>query len=483
MEYQELVNLKKHHPAWRLLQADYAPLIISFLHRVFIVPNERTISQSEVESKLEDLLFDLRETLGERSFPKRAIDYLNDWTNPEKGWLRKFYPENSDEPHFDLTPATEKAILWLENLQKRQFVGTESRLMTVIELLRQIAIGSEQDSETLREDLEKQKALIEQKIERLNAGELELLDDTSLKDRFQQMSSVARSLLGDFREVEHNFRDLDRRVREQIATWEGHKGELLEKIFGDRDAIVDSDQGRTFRAFMEFVMSADMQQEFTDLLEKVLALDAVKELRPDRRLKKIHFDWLDAGEATQKTVGRLSQQLRRFLDDRAFLENRRIMKIFQQIEVMALKIRDDIPKQKDFFAIDESGIKIQLPMEKPLYKAPVKPVIDSKISVGDGKNIDATVLFEQVFVDRNQLKTQVRMLLQNSTQVSLKQVVDKFPLQKGLSELIAYLAIAGGDKKAVFDDSHHDRFEWSEVDESGETITRSAVVERIIFSG
>jgi hypothetical protein len=51
-----------------------------------------------------------------------------------------------------------------------------------------------------------------------------LLDDTALKDRFQQFMQIARELLGDFREVEHNFRLLDRKVRERIALWEGSKG-------------------------------------------------------------------------------------------------------------------------------------------------------------------------------------------------------------------------------------------------------------------
>ena len=84
-----------------------------------------------------------------------------------------------------------------------------------------------------------------------------------MKDRFQQVSSLARELLGDFREVEHNFRRLDRRVREQIATWEGRKGELLEQIFGERDAIADSDQGRSFRAFWDFLMSPARQEELS----------------------------------------------------------------------------------------------------------------------------------------------------------------------------------------------------------------------------
>jgi hypothetical protein len=45
--------------------------------------------------------------------------------------LRKFYPAGSDEPHFDLTPSTEKAITWLASLIERAFVGAESRLLTL----------------------------------------------------------------------------------------------------------------------------------------------------------------------------------------------------------------------------------------------------------------------------------------------------------------------------------------------------------------
>ena len=51
---------------------------------------------------------------------RSAADYLNDWAHPEKGWLRKFYRQGSDEAQFDLMPATEKAIAWLETLSRRQ---------------------------------------------------------------------------------------------------------------------------------------------------------------------------------------------------------------------------------------------------------------------------------------------------------------------------------------------------------------------------
>ena len=271
LDYFTLDRLRRQHPAWRLLAADHAPLIAAFLQRAFIEPNERQLSRAELAARLEDLLYQLRETLGEQAFPKRAGDYLDDWARDDKGWLRKFYPPDSDEPHYDLTPATEKAIAWLDSLAGRAFVGTESRLLTVFELLRQMVEGAETDPAARIAELEKRKAAIDAEIARIEAGDLEVLDETALKDRFQQLGATARELLSDFREVEQNFRDLDHSVRERIALWDGAKGELLEQFFGERDAIADSDQGRSFRAFWDFLMSPSRQEELGELLEGVLA--------------------------------------------------------------------------------------------------------------------------------------------------------------------------------------------------------------------
>ena len=200
------------------------------------------------------------------------------------------------------------------------------------------------------------------------------MDATRIKERFLQIAHTARGLLSDFREVEQNFRELDRAVRERIATWEGGKGELLEEIFGDRDAIVDSDQGKSFRAFWDFLMSPVRQEELTDLLSKVFELEPVKELQPDRRLLRVHYDWLQAGEVAQRTVARLSEQLRRYLDDKAWLENRRIMQILREVEQTALSIRDR-PPDGPIMALDEPAPDIDLTMDRPLFEPPLKPQI------------------------------------------------------------------------------------------------------------
>lgn len=302
------------------MQADHTPLIASFFNKSFIEPNERIINQSTLIAKLEDMLYQLQDSDGEAKFPRNAAAYLDEWAQNDKGWLRKFYPLDSDEPHFDLTPAAEKALVWLEGLTERQFIGTESRLLIIFELLHQMVSGVETDAEIRIAELETRKAAIEREIASIRAGEMNIMDDTALKDRFLQVSTTARELLSDFRAVEHNFRELDRLVREQIAAFDGNKGEMLQQIFGERDAITDSDQGKSFRAFWDFLMSSSSQEELTSLLEHVFNIDALADYTVDHRLKRIHFDWLEHGLAELVTYLSIAANEKKILFDESCYE-------------------------------------------------------------------------------------------------------------------------------------------------------------------
>lgn len=480
LDYATLDLLRQSHPAWRLLRSDHAPLVASFLHRSFIAPNVRVMAQAELAELLEDELFGLRERSGSATFPKSALDYLSDWAGNDKGWLRKFYALGSDEPQFDLTPATEKAIAWLGTLTQRAFVGTESRLLTLFELLKQMSQGSEADPKARIVELHKRRDEIDAEIAKVLGGDIPLLDDTALKERFQQFIALARELMSDFREVEQNFRGLDRSVRERITLWEGAKGELLEDIMGERDAIADSDQGRSFRAFWDFLMSSRRQEELSALLERVLALPPVAELKPDARTRRVHYDWLEAGEHAQRTVAQLSQQLRRFLDDQAWLENRRIMDILRGIEAKALTLRES-PPTGETMRIAVTAVDIELPMERPLHVPPIKPLIpDLALESGDA-DVDAGALFSQVVIDKVQLEHHVRKALQERSQVTLKELTQMQPLQQGLAELIAYLQLADETFGAVVDEETTDLIVWQGAGRDGVVRPRQARLPRVIF--
>jgi len=259
--------------------------------------------------------------------------------------------------------------------------------------------------------------------------------------------------------VEHNFRSLDRRVRERIALWEGAKGALLAEIMGERDVIADSDQGKSFRAFWDFLMSQSRQEELTRLLEQVLALPPVAEMRPEPRLRRVHYDWLEAGENTQRTVARLSQQLRRFLDDQAWLENRRIMDILHSLEGGALAVRET-PPTGGFMWLADTAADIDLPFERPLHIPVVKPLLADLDLDQEGTEVDAAALYSQVVIDRAELSRHIRQALQNRAQISLGELVTAHPLSHGLAELVAYLQLASDLPHTVIDEQTQDTIEW-----------------------
>lgn len=475
MDFEEISALRRQSAAWRLLRADHAALILSFLGRVFVDENARSVSAADLAGRLDDELYALNGRLGEGTFPKVAKAYLDDWADPRAGYLRKYYPEGSDEPYYDATPAVEKALGWLRSLTDRSFVGTESRLNTVFDLLRQMVFGAEADPETRLEELRRRRWQIDEEMARVAAGDFEPLGPTAQRERYQQFTSTARELLADFREVEANFRALDRRLREKISTWDGSKGALLDDVLGNRESIADSDQGRSFQAFYDFLLSSTRQEELAGLLEQVQALEEITE--PDPRMRYVHYDWLDAGERTQATVRQLSEQLRRFLDDQVWAENQRVVEIVRSVEKHALTVRAD-GDPPVIMELEGTAPQLGLPMERPLYAPRVRRPINSASIEAGGQEFEADALFEQFYVDRAELAAGVRRALQGRAQIALADLVRERPLTHGLAELVSYLALSDDTFRLVFDETRVDEVGW--VDEEG--TERRAMLSRVTFA-
>ncbi len=457
MQFDEIAHLRRQHPAWGLLCSNNAALVLSFLGRVFVDATASNLPASVLAGELDEELFALNQRLGDGTFPKSASAYLDDWAAPERAWLRKYYPPGSDEAHFDLAPAVEKAMLWVRELRAREFIGTESRLNTVFELLRQMVYGADTDPERRLVELRRRRAVLDDEIARAEHGDIAILDSVSQRDRYQQFSRTARELLSDFREVEENFRRLDRRLREQIAGWTGSKGELLDEALGSRNGIAESDQGRSFQAFYDFLLSHHKQAELTDLLERLRQIQTLED--QDEHLARIHFDWIDASERTQATVRLLSEQLRRFLDDQVWLENRRVFGLLRSIEAKALQIRDH-PNPTVAMEIDDIRVAVNLPTERPLYRRTLRTPIDSSSMQRGDDRFDSSAMLSQLYVDRDELVQRVLGSLSRRDQVGLGEVIADDPLQQGLAELIGYLSLKETGLSVVFDEERRELIEW-----------------------
>lgn len=448
MDYTQLNQLRDEHPAWRLLAAEQCSFVAAFLYEEFVARDTRSIVEEQLLEDLENYIIDLHANGQGEDIVRPAREYLAVWCDGQHSWLRRFY-QKKDDPCYDLTAAAQKAIEWLNSLRKQSFVGTESRIKNVVQLLTALDESTNTDREFRIMRLKEQKAKLEQEIAFLeNGGEISLPEDVQVREEFRHAAGIARDILGDFREVEENFRELERQLMENIITWKKGKGELLEKFFQDRDYIMHSDQGRSFAAFWEYVTSEDNRQQLEDILQRLLDNDVIKEENKDMDISHIRRQWAQAAAQVQKTVISLSRQIRQYVDEDYLNQERYIYGLIKSIEDKAIQMKDIIPRGT-FMEIDQMSPTVDLLMDRPLFSPPRRPAIVSQAVEKGSEQPSVEAMFKQIYVDRKLLRDRISDSLRRTkrNEIPLEEVLREHPLEKGLTELLTYMVIASHDPK------------------------------------
>lgn len=474
MTFEKLYQLLKANTTVKLITADNAALIISFLFKAFKQNNLITIPEKDLTAFLFDHLYIISQFDGKYS--RQPKEYLTNWTN--SGFLRKYF-QNTDEPIYELTPATENALKWIDNLDKTEFIGTESRLKSLFENLKELSSKAKGDFEARFKELEIKRKVIEQEIEDLKHGKMDVLDDRQIKEHYFLIEETAKYLLADFRQVEENFRILDRNFRKKIITTSQTKGKVLEELFQQQDFLLDTDQGKSFSAFWQFLLSQSKQNEFEKLVEEVLSIPVVQQIQKENfSIDNIKNNLLDAGDKTNKTTNSLLEQLRKYLEHKSFFENKRINdNIEEALKIIIENTEVDFSK---FSVLElDNTIDIDLIIDRPLFNPPQK-VKFSNSNPEEGKSTSNNdILFEQFEIDIPELKNKIKTALKHKSQISFSDFVKAFEIQKGVAEIVAYVEIASKEKnKHIIDGSLHD---WIDIKNSKTNKNFKVKVPQIIF--
>jgi hypothetical protein len=445
MDFAKAYSLYKNDKTLQILRAENFPLIISFLHLAFKQQDRIFYNQQELRSILSDYIFSLEEQ-GIADYKNDPLDYLQQWA--KLGYLRRYY-DIGDEPVFDLTPATENALKWLEDLNKQQFVGTHSRLLQLFSILKQLVNKTASPYERVKK-LEEDRKKLDKEIDDAKKGIYEKTDDTRLREDYLLAQETAKRLLADFRQVEQNFRELDKDTRQAIIKSSLTKGKLLDDIFSKQDFLWSTDQGKSFKAFWEFLMSRNMQEELELLITKINDLPAIQKIKNDTTIDRLKTNLVEAGDKVNRTNDGLLEQLRKFVEQKSLLESKRILNSIDRIESILLEVKDSI--EQDFPLLMIDGLfKPTFIMERPLFKPPVK-ILFQETEIEEGESDAATsALYEQFFIDVEILKENVRSLLKNKPQVSLEEVFIHYKPKKGIAEVLGYMQIASRENKHLID--------------------------------
>ncbi|MBB5437706.1 hypothetical protein HDC92_001380 [Pedobacter sp. AK017] len=345
---------------------------------------------------------------------------------------------------------------WLDDLNKQQFVGTHSRLIQFFSLLQQIVNKNAGPYDRIKH-LEEERKKIDLEIDEIRKGNYERPSDTRIKEDYFLAEETARSLLADFRQVEENFRELDTQTRQTIIKSNLAKGALLDDIFEQQDYLWNTDQGKSFKAFWEFLMSESMQKELEHLLERINDIPAIKQVKKEQIVDRIKTNLVDAGDKVNRSNDGLIAQLRKYVEQKNLSESKYIMQSIEAIEHLLIENKETIDVQQPLMEID-GVFRPSFVMERPLFTPPIKIAFE-QTTINEGfADVNTDILFDQFYVDVEELNNNIRLLLQHKSQVSLSELLQHYHASKGIAEVLGYMQIATTNNKHFINNNQTEIF-------------------------
>jgi len=440
MDFAQIKFDLENMPSLRLLRQQHASLIISFFYQQFKQQQRVTVPYEELLGNLDAML----ERLNEQqpgSYPRSTKEYVDTWSKDLR--LLRIYAGVENTWMVDLTSEAERVIRWFEELRQRPFVGTESRFRSIFETLREIIANSTEDPEQRLTFLRSQQAALQREIDDIQAtGQVHRYSETQIRERFLQVNENAIRLLSDFAAVEQNFRDLAQKIQEATLRPNVQKGVLLGDILDADEALETSDEGRSFRAFWQYLLIPSQKDDLTQLISAIHWLPELVSLRDSSILPSLSRRLLDAGQKVIASNQQLAEQLRRMLDEQVLAENQRVRALCAEIKQLAFE-HTEHPPDGAFFIL-ETTPEISVIMDRPLWSPGLNAKVDApNLAVGDVEELASLqALYAQFYIDMDKLRERLARLLERSPSVSLVDVLEHYPPEKGVAELLAYLQIA-----------------------------------------
>lgn len=456
--YASTYERLRTEPAWRLLCANTAPEVLALL-QTLLYDGERTLPASVLAERLTTEIGLLRahghDLAGSASY------YMRDWL--QEGWLERRYPEGADEEEYELSTAAIQALRVVASLQTQRTVATESRLALVMDQLAQLTRQTDADPVARLEQLYEDRRRIDEEIDRVASGEVEVLAPERAAERLREVVALSRDLTEDFRQVRDQFTDLNRSFRERIIEEEAQRGQVLTDLFAGVDVIADSPAGRTFAAFWSLLTDPEQSAQLEASIDAISSREFVAQLPREERqfLATLTRTLLDRAGGVNDTQTGFARSLRSFVQSREFQEQRRLTSLLQSAKADALHVRHLLrPEHQTGMTLKLSSATYRSVGQWKLHE-PVEPIRAGELIPDDVPELrleDVQAVVEQSEIDFRGLYANLQAALRVHSQVTIGRLLEMHPPQQGLGTVVGYLAL--GAKHGEIAAEGRERIQW-----------------------
>ncbi|HEY8968228.1 MAG TPA: DUF3375 domain-containing protein [Puia sp.] len=477
----DISYLLESAPSVQIIRMRNAHWVIPFLFKAFKTDNILSIPEPGLINLLAEELRnhsegteDLEEArieFGEDE-ESRARKYLLNWVQRR---LLQDFPDSESVTQYQLSAHTEKLFQWLQSLEKRQFVGTESRFKFLFQTLREMVEYTEDNAARRLEELKNRRAEIDKEIKRIEMGfKPEIYTNAQIRERLEWFTRLSHELLSDFREVEDNFKHIHRHIVEQHTKAEIHKGAIVGFAFEAYDALRKSDQGKSFYAFWDFLVSRAGQEEWRQLTDQLLQLLQDRSIDSDAEfVQNIKSLLLQQGRSVYDSNDRMAEKLSRIITEKEIARHRRLRQQIGSIKELVFQLRrttgssaegqtldvrdnwptfpkrpivhnhlDDSPPPCGLQLTEPTQIKMNMERKLNLTEKQsagvVKQPSNAKEKVEDLLRFNR--LLNTSHIDKKKLWDNVEKTLRNRATATLSEIIEATTLEHGMAEVISYFS-------------------------------------------
>lgn len=431
-------------PAWKLLAADKAGVILAVLGDVFGEGAE-SIPATEFFERVDACLAALRN--GDADFRMSARDAAAEWLREK--WLERRLPDGADEDVYSLTVHSAQALRWVSELESPRSKVTESRLAIVIEAA--IRFGEETDPsiESRLERLYRRREEITAQIADIeHGGRIEAVDERTYFERVDELTGQSEELLGDFYRLRSAIEGINETLRRQALSADAPKGTVLAGTFNALAAMRATPEYKTFHAFWTMLNNPSESAKYDAAVDLILKSPHAAGLPAETRrgLRFLFRNLLSRASAVHHTTTKLAQGLRRVVEGTGLREenafNRRLAEMLDRL----------IDSAKNAGLLERTGAQAGRATVRPVspeallvrderkHTPPRRPV--GRKTPNEESWAAARTLLGAPEADPAELLESVRRLVRERGQCTIGDVIAAFPPLEGLATVTALMKLA-----------------------------------------
>lgn len=436
-------------PALVLLRADSRSAAVGLLAE-HLGGEIRRMAAPTLFERIEEGLVELRDHGFD--LPRTAQAYCSDWVGA--GILIRRAGDGREET-LELSDGALAAIRFVTGLADEHRTVTESRLVTIVERLRALAVATDPDVATRTAALRAERDRIDAEIERIELGEVDVLDRGRAVEQLLDVLALAAALPTDFARVRSELDRINGDLRRRLVEDAEDRGAVLDEVFRGVDHVAESDAGRSFEAFYALMLDAELGARFDGAVAALLDREFASGLGPARRsLRRLLPSLQDASAEVHDVMTSFSRSLRRFVQSRALGEERQLHRLLQAAQRDALEVARRVPPFR------------RLDLDLPLSAVPLASVgtltlhdpADARsgelVVAGPTVEVDVAslrTLARESEIDLRELESAVDDVLDRLGAATIGEVLRQHPASQGVASVVGLLVLAEEQATALAD--------------------------------